>query len=58
MSFQKGKKTFVDIVFEWSSGKDCQIWLQKQCVELFCDGAMELYHWCKSVQLLGDSLEK
>jgi hypothetical protein len=24
MSFQKWKKTFVDIVFKWSSGKDCQ----------------------------------
>lgn len=35
-----------------------KIWLQKQCVELFCDGSMELfYHRWKSVQLLGDNLE-
>jgi hypothetical protein len=39
--------------------RSVKMWLQKQCVELFCDGSVELvYHWWKSVQLFGDYLEK
>lgn len=50
MSFQVWKKTFVDIVFEWSSGKECQ----NLAAETMC--GVVLWGLCGTFFIVGGSL--